>query len=50
MTKFSNFLCLLVQLRIKITKLTAIFVRLQATTQIKTMTWRKPYPQFNHQV
>ena len=50
MTKYSNFLCLLVQLRLKITKLTAIFVRLKDTTKIKTMTWRKPYPQFNHQV
>ena len=50
MTKCGNFLCLLVQLRLKITKLTAIFVRLKATTKIKTMTWRKPYPQFNHQV
>ena len=50
MTKCGNFLCFLVQLRLKITKLTPIFVRLKATTKIKTMTWRKPYPQFKYQV
>ena len=46
MTKCGNFLCLLVQLRLKITKLTPIFVRLKATAKIKTMTCRKPYPPF----
>ena len=50
MTKCSNILCLLVQLRLETTKSTPIFVRLKATAKIKTMTWRKPYPQFKHQV
>gem|GEM_PF-4992545 len=50
MTKCGNFLCLLVQLRLKITKLTPIFVRLKATAKIKTMTCRKPYPPFKYQV
>ena len=50
MTKCGNFLCLLVQLRLEITKSTPIFVRLKATAKIKTMTWRKPYPQFKYQV
>ena len=43
MTKCGNFLCFLVQLRLKITRLTPIFVRLKATARIKTMTCRKPY-------
>ena len=47
MTRYSNFLCLLVQSRLKITKSTPIFERLKATTKIKTMTCRKPYPPFN---
>ena len=47
MTKCGNFLCFLVQLRLEITKLTPIFVRLKATARIKTMTCRKPYPPFN---
>ena len=41
MTKCSNFLCLLVQLSLKITKPTPIFVRLKAIAKIKTMTCRK---------
>ena len=46
MTKCGNFLCLLVQLRLKIAKSTIIFARLKATAKIKTMTCRNPYPQF----
>ena len=34
MTKCGNFLCFLVQLRLKITRLTPIFVRLKATARI----------------
>lgn len=41
MTKCSNFLCLLVQLSLKYTKTTPIFVRLKAIAKIKTMTCRK---------
>ena len=50
MTKCGNFLCLLVQLRLKIPKLTPIFVRLKATAKIKTVICSKPYPQFKYQV
>ena len=31
-------------------KIDTNIVKLKATTKIKTMTLRKPYPQFNHQV
>ena len=48
--KTNHFLCFLVQLRLKITKLTPIFVRLKATARIKTMTCRNPYPPFKYQV